>query len=187
MAAQHTLQLKVSISGRAIETLNFSDEEISIGRDPASMVFLDNLGVSRKHAKIEPTESGYRLTDLQSSNGTFLNEQPVQESDLKDGDQLQIGKFTVTVGITKQSPAAADSGPDDDVLGEGTVVLEPEERDRLIAESREAERPAAAQRAEARSPTQRASSSEEPPPPLTLTRLFLYGAVAILLVVWLLD
>ena len=58
MTALSILQIKVSISGRQLETFRFTTEEVSIGRDANATVFLDNLGVSRQHAKIEPTSTG---------------------------------------------------------------------------------------------------------------------------------
>lgn len=74
------------------------DEEISrIGRAPESDIFLDDVTVSRKHCSIEKkNHSGkpsYLLSDLGSLNGTYLNGEITAQSELNDGDEVQIGKF----------------------------------------------------------------------------------------------
>lgn len=63
------------------------------GRHPASEVFLDDITVSRRHAEIERTASGFVLTDVGSLNGTYLNRERIDRAVLSNGDELQIGKF----------------------------------------------------------------------------------------------
>lgn len=71
--------------------------ETGIGRDPLSEIFLDDVTVSRKHAKISRSETGdFNVVDLGSLNGSYLNAHPVQESRLAVGDEIQIGKFRLT-------------------------------------------------------------------------------------------
>jgi len=65
----------------------------SIGRSSASDVFLDDVTVSRSHAKIEISPSGFSLKDSGSLNGTYVNNVSVTEQVLHSGDQIQIGKF----------------------------------------------------------------------------------------------
>ena len=65
----------------------------SIGRSSASDVFLDDVTVSRSHAKIESYPSGFSLKDSGSLNGTYVNNVSVTEQVLHSGDQIQIGKF----------------------------------------------------------------------------------------------
>ena len=67
---------------------------ITAGRHPESDIFLDDITVSRRHAEIrQRPEGGYQLTDVGSLNGTYLNRQRVEEAELHDGDELQIGTF----------------------------------------------------------------------------------------------
>jgi hypothetical protein len=65
----------------------------SVGRSSSSDVFLDDVTVSRSHAKIESTSSGFSLRDSGSLNGTYVNNSSVTEHVLHSGDQIQIGKF----------------------------------------------------------------------------------------------
>jgi hypothetical protein len=63
------------------------------GRHPASELFLDDITVSRRHAEIERTRDSYVLVDVGSLNGTYLNRQRIERQEIRNGDELQIGKF----------------------------------------------------------------------------------------------
>ena len=70
-----------------------AQDSVSIGRSPESEIFLDDVTVSRTHAVIERTVSGFSLTDLGSLNGTYINNQSLKSTPLICGDKIQIGKF----------------------------------------------------------------------------------------------
>jgi hypothetical protein len=63
------------------------------GRHPESDIFLDDITVSRRHADFMRTEGGYRVRDVNSLNGTYLNRERIEEAELASGDEVQIGKF----------------------------------------------------------------------------------------------
>jgi pSer/pThr/pTyr-binding forkhead associated (FHA) protein len=63
------------------------------GRHPESDIFLDDITVSRRHAEIRHDETDFRIVDMGSLNGTYINKLRVEESDLSSGDEIQIGKF----------------------------------------------------------------------------------------------
>lgn len=63
------------------------------GRHPESDVFLDDITVSRRHAEIRKDDSDFRIVDMGSLNGTYVNKLRVEEADLSSGDEIQIGKF----------------------------------------------------------------------------------------------
>ena len=66
------------------------------GRYPESDIFLDDVTVSRRHAEIRRDEGRFLIKDVGSLNGTYVNLQRVDEAQLADGDELQIGKFKLT-------------------------------------------------------------------------------------------
>lgn len=70
-----------------------AQERVSIGRSPESEIFLDDVTVSRSHAVIERSGSGFALTDQGSLNGTYINNQSLKSAPLNCGDEIQIGKF----------------------------------------------------------------------------------------------
>ena len=81
-----------AISGKlkgAIFALN--EESLVIGRETAANLCIADASVSRRHSKIEKKESGFVLTDLESLNGTFVNDVPVKSRLLEHGDRVRIG------------------------------------------------------------------------------------------------
>ena len=66
---------------------------LTIGRNPESHLFLDDVTVSRHHARIVRDATGFVAEDMNSLNGTYVNRRRVERHHLSDGDELQIGKF----------------------------------------------------------------------------------------------
>ena len=65
----------------------------TVGRHPESDMFLDDITVSRRHAEISNEDGSFRIVDMGSLNGTYVNKLRVEEADLSSGDEIQIGKF----------------------------------------------------------------------------------------------
>jgi pSer/pThr/pTyr-binding forkhead associated (FHA) protein len=72
--------------------------ETKIGRDTTNEIQLDDITVSRTHAMITKN-NGYSIKDLGSLNGTYLNAVAVRESQVNAGDEIQIGKYHLTLFI----------------------------------------------------------------------------------------
>ena len=64
-----------------------------LGRHQDSDISLDDITVSRRHAEVVRTADGYRVRDVGSLNGTYVNGQRIDEAALEQGDELQVGKF----------------------------------------------------------------------------------------------
>ncbi len=74
--------------------------ETSIGRHPDSGIFLDDVTVSRRHAKvITESEGQYVIEDVGSLNGTYVDGERVERLALREGAQIQIGKFRLVFVI----------------------------------------------------------------------------------------
>jgi Nif-specific regulatory protein len=69
-----------------------TEDEISIGREPDNQISLLDSLVSRRHCIIQKNGEGFLLRDLDSRNSTFVNQVPVNERLLADGDEIRIGK-----------------------------------------------------------------------------------------------
>ncbi len=63
------------------------------GRHPESDIFLDDVTVSRRHAEFIQRGDTYVVRDVGSLNGTYLNRERIDETELTTGDEVQIGKF----------------------------------------------------------------------------------------------
>ena len=66
---------------------------VSLGRDPASDIFLDDVTVSRRHAEVERHGARYSIRDVGSLNGTYVNRKLTERGELSEGDEVQVGKF----------------------------------------------------------------------------------------------
>jgi hypothetical protein len=76
---------------------DIGNELVTVGRSPESNIFLDDVTVSRQHAEIFRREQqegrGFRIRDAGSLNGTYVNRVRVDSVDLRNGDEIQVGKY----------------------------------------------------------------------------------------------
>ncbi|MFC0359733.1 MULTISPECIES: FHA domain-containing protein [Kytococcus] len=69
------------------------EPETTVGRAADADILLDDVTVSRHHARFVLSQEGCRLVDSKSTNGTYVNGEPVEQVDLQEGDEVQIGKY----------------------------------------------------------------------------------------------
>lgn len=89
------LQIEVKYQGATLARLVTDNEKITIGRNPKNDIPIDNLAVSNFHAVVRKVLNAYYIEDLNSTNGTFVNEKKVDKYQLLDGDQVIIGKHSL--------------------------------------------------------------------------------------------
>jgi len=75
------------------------------GRHPESDIFLDDVTVSRRHAEFSRSGESFLVRDVGSLNGTYLNRERIDSSQLANGDEVQIGKFRL-VYLTSSAEGA---------------------------------------------------------------------------------
>ncbi len=93
-------QLIVTRGGTAGARFALSSDEVTIGRHPDSTIFLDDVTVSRRHAVVTRDATGqYTLADVGSLNGTYLDGERIDSGLLREGAQVQIGKFRLVFVI----------------------------------------------------------------------------------------
>lgn len=81
-------------SGHGIgTTYSLQNEVVQIGRHPDSDIFLDDVTVSRRHAHLKRLGDEYVLSDAGSLNGTYVNQERCESATLRQGDEVQVGKF----------------------------------------------------------------------------------------------
>jgi hypothetical protein len=88
-----TVLLIRSGGGREGEIVDLGTDVLTVGRSPHSDLFLDDVTVSRHHARVLRDEGGFWVEDLNSLNGTYVNRKRIEQQRLFDDDELQIGKF----------------------------------------------------------------------------------------------
>jgi pSer/pThr/pTyr-binding forkhead associated (FHA) protein len=96
--------LIVRNGSQAGEAFALHDPLTRLGRHPDSEIILDDITVSRRHAEVERTGNQWVVRDSGSLNGTYVNQQRVDQVALRQGDELQVGKFRMVFF----EPAPAD-------------------------------------------------------------------------------
>ena len=104
-------------------------QQFTIGRHPDNKITVDNRAVSAHHATIRAEESTLVLTDMGSRNGTYVNNERVEESQLAHQDWVSIGKHILIVdlheSLSLEAPANELMGTSEDALGaDQTMVLD---------------------------------------------------------------
>jgi LSD1 subclass zinc finger protein len=86
------------------ETVELSDGLLSIGRNPTNDIRVHDATVSSFHCELIVTEESILVRDLNSTNGTFIDGQPVQEAVLEPGQALRLGTAEFRVDFQPRSP-----------------------------------------------------------------------------------
>jgi len=90
-----TPYLKSLTAGGQEERFSVAEDEVVIGRLSESQIVLTNPYVSRRHAKLIKTGEGYKLVDMKSTHGTYVNGERIEERKLNDGDRIHLGRDQV--------------------------------------------------------------------------------------------
>jgi pSer/pThr/pTyr-binding forkhead associated (FHA) protein len=93
------MQIVVKFNDAIVRQVESDKSEVTIGRDPEADIQIDNISVSRIHAKIVKGPNYHLLQDMKSTNGTFVNGKRVEQKYIKEDDEIIIGKHTILVDI----------------------------------------------------------------------------------------
>lgn len=104
-------RLILTFNKQVIQEYPFLKDNVTIGRNEDNTITIDNLAVSAYHARIDKTGSNCVITDLQSTNGTFVNDKMVFSQKLSHGDNIMIGKHIILfVGVEEGEGEAKNEG-----------------------------------------------------------------------------
>jgi pSer/pThr/pTyr-binding forkhead associated (FHA) protein len=103
------LRLVLYPGGGAIE---LTRPDMVVGRHSQADVRLHLPDVSRRHCRFVFSEGQWQIFDLQSTNGVYLNDQPVQQATLRHHDLIRIGSYTFEVDLRIGSSTEALPNPD---------------------------------------------------------------------------
>ena len=97
-------------------------EDVSVGRLASNQLRVGDPSVSREHCLIQYEKDGFRIRDLGSNNGTFVNGNRIEECVLAGGDKIRIGdtvfRFALKEGTTREEQLNL---PDNRVVANTTV------------------------------------------------------------------
>ena len=133
-------KLILKFQDTVLEEYTFDTTPVTFGRREDNDVVIDNMAVSGHHAQIEEEEpSYYILVDLESLNGTFLNQKKIMRERIYDGDSIIIGKHSlefVDLRPEEEQPSRAEAPEDDKMEGRSfrdTVILDTQAQQELLA------------------------------------------------------
>lgn len=118
----------ITLNSRVLEKRELDKEETVIGRIQENDIMIDNLAVSRRHAKIHMKDGKVVIKDLGSANGTFVNGLQVDEAELKSGDIILIGKHIIKFS-EEESPTVKSLAFR---YGEGTVMVDAKTQEKFL-------------------------------------------------------
>jgi pSer/pThr/pTyr-binding forkhead associated (FHA) protein len=132
-------KLLLKFNAAVIKELAMDKESISIGRKADNDIVIDNPAISGHHCKLTLEGGGYYVEDLESTNGTFVNEKRIKKSGLHHNDVVGVAKHAVVfLHEAELAPEAAQPSSD------ATMVLTPQKQAELVAASAASAKPAIA-------------------------------------------
>jgi len=103
-------KLSLMFDNKIVKEVSVGSRPVTIGRSPDNDILVDNLAVSNYHAKVYYEAGRMVVEDLDSLNGTFVNDLRVERATLHDGDNIHIGKHKIKVDTSGDAPVVWDTG-----------------------------------------------------------------------------
>ena len=101
-------RLVLKFESAALKEVPLGTRPVTIGRAPDNDIPIDNLAVSNYHARVYVEAGSLVLEDLNSLNGSFLNDIRIERAMLKDGDSILIGKHHILVDQTRDAAVSEE-------------------------------------------------------------------------------
>ncbi len=96
------LTILLKFNDKILKTIEFDKNEITMGRNAENDIVIENLAVSKLHARIMKQDGAYYIEDLNSTNGTYLNKIRITKKDLKNNDIIIVGKHSLEIHFVKK-------------------------------------------------------------------------------------
>jgi len=103
-------KLSLMFENKLVKEVPVGSRPVGIGRSPDNDLPVDNLAVSNHHARVYFEAGRLVVEDLDSLNGTFVNDLRVERATLHDGDSIWIGKHHIKVDASGDAPTSVDTG-----------------------------------------------------------------------------
>ena len=134
-------KLLLKFNAAVIKEIAFDHDSISVGRKPDNDIAIDNPAISGHHCKISKQGGTYFVEDLESTNGTFVNEKRIKKAGLHHNDVVGIAKHSLLFLEDAAAPQAAVAAPVEPEA-DATMMLSPQKQAELVAASTASAKPA---------------------------------------------
>lgn len=116
-------KLVLSMDGLVLKEIQLNQERLSIGRKPQNDIQIDNLAISGEHAVVVTILADSFLEDLNSTNGTLVNGQPIKKHFLRNNDVIELGKYKLKYMADLQTGAAASDFEKNTAIRSGVLRM----------------------------------------------------------------
>ena len=96
------LTILLKFNDKILKTIESEKDEIVIGRNAENDIVVENLAVSKMHARIVNQGGEYYIEDLNSTNGTYLNNIRITKKNLKNNDIIIVGKHSLEIHFVRK-------------------------------------------------------------------------------------
>lgn len=93
------VSLKIALNGQNKKKIILDSIETNIGRQKSNEIVLEDRSVSRVHAQLINKKYYYKIRDLSSTNGSYVNGELITEQKLVDGDRIRLGKTVLEFSL----------------------------------------------------------------------------------------
>jgi len=124
------LTILLKFNDKLLKTVETDKDVITIGRNETNDIQIDNLSVSKQHAKIFKKEKKFFIEDLKSTNGTYLNEKTISRAGLNDQDIITVGKHTMEICVNRKASLGGKNVIND------TMLLKTEKHKEMLKKQR---------------------------------------------------
>jgi pSer/pThr/pTyr-binding forkhead associated (FHA) protein len=126
------LTILLKFNDKILKTIEYDKNEIMIGRNTENDIVIENLAVSKLHAKIVKQDGAYYIEDLNSTNGTYLNKIRITKMELKNNDIIIIGKHSLEIYTVKK-----EKNNTNQFIKNDTMKLTTEKHIKMLAKQKE--------------------------------------------------
>ena len=118
-------KLTLLFKGKVLKVFSIIEGSMTLGSDPSCDIFIDSLALEAKHSQIDTDKNKSSIKDLDSENGTYLNQAKIESLEpLKNGDVIQIGKHTLSYLFIDDNPTITNKAKQE----ETSVEIETQEK-----------------------------------------------------------
>lgn len=127
-------KLLLKFNAAVIKEIPFDKDALAVGRKADNDIVIDNPAISGHHCRISVQGGTYFVEDLESTNGTFVNEKRIKKSGLHHNDVVGVAKHALVFLEDAPPPEAAPEAPEEPPA-DATMMISPQKQAEMVAAS----------------------------------------------------
>ncbi|MFI5345761.1 MAG: FHA domain-containing protein [Elusimicrobiota bacterium] len=128
-------KMLLKFNAAVIKEIPFEKDALSVGRKPDNDIVIDNPAISGHHCRISVQGGTYFVEDLESTNGTFVNEKRVKKSGLHHNDVIGLAKHALVFIEDAPAETPLPPPPPPPPAADATMMISPQKQAEMVAAS----------------------------------------------------